>query len=276
MNGTNSYNLILQPRDQRIVDALDVMRVIDREQAAIVAPFGSTTRANTRLLALTRAGVLSRTLIGTIAGGRRAVYFLPKQSPRLLKPTWRDHAFAHQLALNQVYLSAGYQPPQGTELLEWRRFTAPLSEQLPLIPDGYANLSLPDGQVGFFVEVDLGTEPLRVWEKKVRLYLELALSGEFTRNFGLPQFRVLVIAPGFRRMYSILKTIKASTDKIFWLTTMEAMRRQGLFAPIWTRPDERTRLPLWVNAQGPAQSRASSGGRAGSASGSTAQGRPAP
>ena len=36
------------------------MRVIDREQAKCIAGFGSTTRVNIRLLALTRAGLLRR------------------------------------------------------------------------------------------------------------------------------------------------------------------------------------------------------------------------
>jgi FlaA1/EpsC-like NDP-sugar epimerase len=46
------------------------MRVVDREQAKIVAAFGSTTRANARLLALTRAGLLRRFFLGTRGGGQ--------------------------------------------------------------------------------------------------------------------------------------------------------------------------------------------------------------
>jgi len=54
-----------------------------------------------------------------------------------------------------------------------------------------------------FVEVDLGTETNRVWRKKVRMYLQLALSGQFHREFHQSQFRVLVIAPSGRRLEGI-------------------------------------------------------------------------
>ena len=57
--------LMVQARDLTLFKELAVMRVVDREAAKIVAGFGSTTRANTRLLALTRAGLLRRFFIGS-------------------------------------------------------------------------------------------------------------------------------------------------------------------------------------------------------------------
>ena len=56
MPGNNNTTLMLQDRDLRLLEALDTMRVANREQAKVVAGFRSTTRANARLLALTRAG----------------------------------------------------------------------------------------------------------------------------------------------------------------------------------------------------------------------------
>jgi len=55
------------------------MRIIDQEQAKIVAGFGSTTRANVRLLGLTRAGFLRRFFLGTTAGGTKALYAISRQ-----------------------------------------------------------------------------------------------------------------------------------------------------------------------------------------------------
>jgi hypothetical protein len=69
----NNKRLVLQPRDRRLLEELATMRVVDREQAKIVAGFGSTTRANTRLLALSRAGLLRRCFLGTTAGGSKAL-----------------------------------------------------------------------------------------------------------------------------------------------------------------------------------------------------------
>src|SRR5437016_13917575 len=68
--------LVIQERDRRLLTELGTMRIIDRESAKLVAGFGSTTRANTRLLKLTRAGVLRRFFTGTVASGRKAVYTL--------------------------------------------------------------------------------------------------------------------------------------------------------------------------------------------------------
>src|ERR1039457_1587009 len=67
--------LIVQPRDLELLRELAVMRVADREQVKIAAGFGSTTRVNTRLLALTRAGLLRRFFLGS-GGGRKALYAL--------------------------------------------------------------------------------------------------------------------------------------------------------------------------------------------------------
>ena len=84
MNG-NNVGIILQDRDRHLLRELAVMRVVDREQAKCVAGFGSTTRANTRLLALTRAGLLRRFFLGTTASGRKALYSLAKRGAELVQ-----------------------------------------------------------------------------------------------------------------------------------------------------------------------------------------------
>ena len=71
MAGNNRTSLVLQERDRRLLEALESMRVVDREQAKVVCGFRSTRRANARLLALTRAGFLKRAFVGS----RQAVYW---------------------------------------------------------------------------------------------------------------------------------------------------------------------------------------------------------
>lgn len=44
--------IVLQPRDQRLLDALSHLSVVNREQASQIAGFNSKTRANARLLFL--------------------------------------------------------------------------------------------------------------------------------------------------------------------------------------------------------------------------------
>src|SRR2546423_10651058 len=63
MTGTRRAGLILQNRDRNLLRELDVMRIYDREQAAVVGGFRSIRRVNDRLLKLVRAGILRRILV---------------------------------------------------------------------------------------------------------------------------------------------------------------------------------------------------------------------
>jgi hypothetical protein len=229
---------------------METLRVIDREQASVIAPFNSVTRANTRLLALARAKILERAFIFTITGGRKALYFRPRERLRSRAAVWPDRGFAHQIGIGDVYLSLKYGSKLGdsVQFVRWQGFETVISEQIRLIPDGYAVLQVGEVRVPVFVEVDCGTEPLRTWDKKVAAYLELATSGEFERLFGSSRFRVLVTTSGWTRCRNISQLIRRKTGKVFWLTTNSAMRRQGVWADIWARPDGRDRQPFLPRA----------------------------
>jgi hypothetical protein len=249
MSGIDRRGLVLQERDQRLFRELATMRVIDREQAKTVAHFGSTTRANVRLLALTRAGLLRRFNLGTTAGGKKALYALSAKSAALIgvpnrgprraqdEPLVADFFVQHQLVINETYCTLKYGAlPPGVVFGRWRAFYEPLAPGFRLIPDGYVELQAPSGTVASFLEVDLGNESLGVWKEKVRNYLQFALSGDSLRVFKQNRFRVLVIVNSERRLRSIQKVIAASTEKIFWLASLQAIRKNGFFAPVWFRP----------------------------------------
>jgi len=63
---------------------LALLRIIDREQAQLLCGFRSITRANTRLLALTWAGLLNRFFIGTFSGGKKSLYALSRKGASLI------------------------------------------------------------------------------------------------------------------------------------------------------------------------------------------------
>lgn len=250
MTGTSKLKprgFIAQPRDLAFLGELSILRVVDREQAKIVAGFGSTTRVNTRLLALTRAGLLRRFFLGW-GGGRKALYALSAKGAQLAGVPCRgprrrndellvaDHFVQHQLAINEVYcaLKFGAIPVAHVRFINWLAFHEPLTTGLSLIPDGYVEFSTPAGIVGSFLEVDLGQEPLSIWKDKARNYLQLALSGEYERQFRQPRFRVLVLANSDRRLRSIRSAVRAITEKIFWFATLDAVEK--FFGPVWLRP----------------------------------------
>jgi hypothetical protein len=241
MAGHNRTTVVLQERDLRLLEALQSMRVINREQAKVVAGFRSTRRANDRLLILTRAGFLKRAFIGS----REAVYWLASRPLQDKKRKGADASVKpaalflnHQLEINRIHLVVQYAgiPVRGWWFGSWQAFQQPLSATIPLIPDGYFELGSQQGFRSVFTEVDLGTEAVPILVKKARLYLQLAASGEFSQVFGRSQFRVLFITTSERRLKNIQAAIAKVTDKIFWLGTLDLVSPDKFWTPCWHRP----------------------------------------
>jgi hypothetical protein len=258
MTGNNGKGIIVQERDRHLLAELAIMRVVDREQAKRVAGFNSTTRANCRLLALTRAGLLRRFFQGTVGGARKALYALSPKGAELAAVPYRgprrrndetlitDFFVMHQLRVNEVYITLKYAPipVPHTAFTRWVAFHEPLDPSVSLIPDGYVALTSPSGTLAAFVEVDLGHESRSVWRGKVQAYLKYAVSGRFTEEFRERQFRVLVIADSPRRIASLRVATASITEKIFWFSTFGAIGGDGFWSPIWQRPKNDTPMPL--------------------------------
>jgi Replication-relaxation len=122
MTGNKRRGLVIQERDKQLLRELAVMRVIDRDQARVVAGFSSVTRVNTRLLRLTQAGLLRRFYLGTTAGGRKALYTISAKGAQLVNVPLRgpqrrkdqalaaDYFIEHQLTVNELYCRLKYKP----------------------------------------------------------------------------------------------------------------------------------------------------------------------
>ena len=250
MTGTSHRGFVLQDRDRHLLQELSEMRVIDREQAKCIAGFGSTTRANCRLLALTRAGLLRRFFQGTSSGGQKALYALSPTGASLVQVAYRgprrgrdevliaDFFVTHQLWINELYCILKYQPIpiSGAKFRRWVSFTKPVEPGSSLIPDGYAEVETQEKTLAAFIEVDLGHESRSVWRSKVQAYFQFGASGNFVKNFGLPQFRVLVVTDSERRMNSLRAATAAITEKIFWFATLNEAANGNFWSPVWSRP----------------------------------------
>ena len=222
-------------------EELAVMRVIDREQAKIVAGFGSTTRANARLLALTRAGLLRRFFLGRRAQDERRSTPCPPKGHNSLafhsahrggETTKRSLPISivqHQLTVNEIYCALKYRTASsGVMFRRWVAFSCARASWTATHSGRLRGMANATGVLGAFLEVDLGHEGLTVWKQKVRNYLQLAVSGEFERRFSQSRFRVLVITLSERRSRSILQRSALATQKIFWFATLESIRDQRL------------------------------------------------
>jgi hypothetical protein len=226
------------------------MRVIDREQAKLVGGFHSLRRVNRRLLALTRAGLLKRFFMGTVAGGKRALYSLSPLSAKLVQVPCRgprrrkdeavtvDFFVHHQLCINEIYCVLKYQtiPLSTIQLGCWKNFTSPIDAKRSLKPDGYFEIhSGQDTLASSFLEMDLGHENLVVWRTKVQKYLDYAVSGDFERTFHQRQFRVLVVTDSERRREVLRRATLSVTEKIFWFSTIDSIHRNGFWSRTWFR-----------------------------------------
>ncbi len=250
MSGNNGKGIVLQERDRHLLRELALMRVVDRAQAQIVGPFGSVTRAKSRLLGLTRAGFLQRFFLGTEGGGKKAVYMLSPPGARLVgaRPTGvrraregtvvADIFVAHQFLVNDLYCDFKYgtSVPQALRFSQWQSFSAPFDRSVPLIPDGYVEFEGTPNALAAFIEVDRAHERLSVWREKVRHYLEYAVSGLFPRQFSQNRFLVLAVCETPGRVETIRATTASLTDKIFRFTTFPLVRQHGMWSPIWLKP----------------------------------------
>jgi len=258
MTGNKRVGVTVQDRDRQLLHELSVMRVIDREQAQVVMAFQSIRRANRRLIALVRAGMLRRIFIPNPLVGQKALYTLsPKGATlvgaRLPGLPMRQSRFGpspfllHRLAINEFYLTVKYRPLPKADmrLARWIAFREPMTPAIPLTPDGYFEIVASGAARAMFLEADLGSESSLVWQKKTQLYVQMALSGACNELFRQPQFRVLVIATTDRRLNHIRSAIAKFTDKIFWLSTFDEIKQRGFWSPVWLRPTGDQRSPLF-------------------------------
>jgi Replication-relaxation len=255
MTGIKGSPILLTGRDIALLRSLSEVKLLDREQIQRLLDFGSVTRVNDRLSRLHAAGLLHRYFLGTRAGGRKGLYAL---SARGAASVGRDKAWKlqraedellvgevfveHQLAVNWCWISVKCGPE--SNLVRFVRFNGPISPSLPLAPDGYAELNVSDAMQPVFLEVDLGTETSRVWDRKVELYLKLASSGEFERLFQQQRFKVAVVCTSERRLQSLRRIVRKHTDKIFYFSLLKTIKRDGMRAPQWLRPEGEQRYPL--------------------------------
>jgi hypothetical protein len=249
----NSYSpILLTGRDLTLLRVLVEAKLLDREQIQRLLDFGSVTRVNERLNRLHGAGLLHRYFLGTIAGGRKAIYGISQRGANTIGQgkVWKlqradeellvGEAFVeHQLAVNWCWISM--KSGADVNLLRFMRFNEPITPAISLTPDGYAELGTPDELRPVFLEVDLGNESSRVWDRKVELYLKLATSGEFERLFHQPRFKVAVICTSERRLMSLRRMVLKQTPKLFYFSLLETTKRDGFRDAHWLRPEGDTR-----------------------------------
>ncbi|MGD0905483.1 MAG: replication-relaxation family protein [Terracidiphilus sp.] len=255
MIGNDRSPILLTGRDLTLLRSLAEVKLLDREQIQQLLDFGSITRVNDRLSRLHAAGLLHRYFLGTRAGGRKALYTISTRGTKTIgrEKTWKlqraedellvGEAFVeHQLVVNWcwILMKCGSE----SNLIRFVRFNEPISASLPLAPDGYVELNISGEVHPIFLEIDLGTETTRVWDRKIELYLKLAVSGEFERIFRQQRFKVAVVCTSARRLESLRRIVRKHTTKLFYFSLIQNIKRDGVCAPHWLRSEGEQRYPL--------------------------------
>jgi len=239
-----------QPRDLHLLREAVVLKVFDRQQAQLCAGFTSSTRSHTRISRLVDEGLLRSFYTASDAGGKKCLYTLTRKGAGLVGSSFSglgrssgslvvgDLFIAHQLEINQIYLTLKYRsiPIPNAQFQRWITPQAPLSTTSRIIPDGYFEFIVPNRTVCCFLEVDLGGETAKIWKSKIEAYLGFAASGQFEEQFQHPQFRVVIATTTDRRAQSLQALTAKYTDKLFWISTFNAIKRDGFWSSVWLRP----------------------------------------
>ena len=249
-NGSN--NLILQPRDLLLLRALSELRILTRDQTAALSGFHSTTRVNVRLSKLRHARLIQRYFVAGATGSRCSVYALTRRGAQTVQLPFQPlkwsadsvvlgNAFAaHQLALNDVRIAMS---ESGQMLALWKTLDEPISPAAKLVPDALIERKIDDMWRSMFLEVDLGTETLPTWTMKTRHYLHFATGGDYRKIIQADRFGVLVATDSEARLRLLRTHIAKLTPKLFWFTTLNIIKQQGFWSPIWLRPEGDQQTP---------------------------------
>jgi len=265
--------IVLQPRDRKILGAVYSFRMLSREQIEKLFNFKCTRRANIRLRKLYDHQYLSRAFMPTVRGSAKAIYHLGPKGEQVisedlgfeinlikkkrkaaskLKGLFLDHS----LDLNDIRISFsfGLKNNPDMRLERWiddydctQEYRAPgLGKNITkkFRPDGYLRFYYQKNPFGFFLEYDRATMTLGRFTKKMDSYIEFQKLGYYRHRFGLPEFRVLVITKTEVRLHNLKRAVEAVDRSIFRFTTIDQIRPNTLFAPIWFRAGEKGKYPL--------------------------------
>ncbi len=104
-------------------------------------------------------------------------------------------------------------------------------------PDAFFGIKSGRGKHIFFLEVDMGTEPLSRFAEKVVAYKRYWKSRQYTEEYGFNHFRVLTVAESERRLANLIKaTGKAGGRQMFLFTTFGAIHASSPLGSIWLSP----------------------------------------
>jgi len=180
----------------------------------------------------------------------------PKSAFACQGDEFKPHLLEHQLALNWCRIHFSVCPKKSTQFLAHTstdlRLEVPTSPtnnaSQTFIPDGALAITGNEKQLLFFIEMDMGTEPLRASKAGATDFLDKldayrVLFGskgykQFETRFkcAFRGFRLLIVANSQSRFEGLCQLVQSEMFCDFvWLTELDTLRNQGIQKPIWAK-----------------------------------------
>ena len=278
---------VLSTRDAQVISLLAGYRYLTRAQLAAflfedadaIAPQSQEVLTQRILRRLTGAGLVAglprpRSELG--GGTARIAYCLTRPGYALARTLgaglteWRPALrstvqLSHGLVTADVGLAfrRAARARQGHAVSEWAldRQAAARAGSAPVIPDGLLIYRAPECELHAFIEVDLDTEPSRIFGQKVRQYLDLYRSGAWHAHLRAWPI-VITITPTETRAALLHRVTEAvllaepdaasiSRRTEFDVATLpEVLATAGPLAAIWRVAGRAGRHPLIPTSHG--------------------------
>lgn len=256
--------MVLTERDREIIRAVHENRFLRRDQIERLY-FSTTAAANARLVALYQHRFLDRLYLPVELGSSQAVYALDREGAALIareeqlhlsQVTWRRKHnrvefffLEHTVAVAELHVAfeVAIRERDDVALSQWKREAFLTREKLAdpedddrkliVAPDAFLGLSLPHGKAYFFVEVDLGTETIERFRRKIIAYQEYWRSGRYRERYGHANFRVLTVSEGPDRLAHLIKLAGDVGARNMFLFALEREVSSRVLGPIWFKPN---------------------------------------
>ncbi len=260
----NPPRMVLTERDKRIVLAVYENRYMSRDQIIRVF-FRTKSVANERLMKLYQHEYLDRLFKPVSFGYTQAVYSLDKRGAEIVSKelgiykealSWKKRNvkveflfLEHTLAISEfwVCLELAAKERKEIEILFWKRQGEALKDKvsdpdrkqkyLPVTPDAFFGILSPKGKSYFFLEVDLGTQSLKRFKKKIIAYRQYWKSGKYQEKYGFKSFRVLTITTSEKRLKNLIVAARdCGAKSMFLFTAQDLTKPNKVFDNIWYLP----------------------------------------
>lgn len=268
--------MVMTERDSHILETVYHYRALTQTHIQrLLFTDTSATVPQRRLSLLYHNGYLERQALPSIGGVVTSpiVYLLDRRGGEYLiqqrgydEVRWKrsdnqvGHEFIeHRLMMNSFRIEVVLACQRlGLPLLDWQDDTslsqdydrvvvAGHKQPIPIVPDGYFAIQLPNGDKNhFFLEIDRGKMESKRFQRKVAGYISYAQSGQSERRFNTRKFRVLTVVLSAVRAANLQQaTEKIGGQQRFWFGVLDALHAEAvLTAAVWSVAGRPAPAPL--------------------------------